>query len=202
MSDEHDDRGLRWRGNGDWDGRHDGHEDRGHDPVREVTRVSTDAQGAQLNSASFESAVSGNGRYVAFQSFVTNVLLSDPSPAGDTYLKDLRTGAVTLVSANAEGVVGNVFSEAPDVSANGRYVAFESGAVLVPEDISGGTDIYVKDLQTGEVALASHALGGGGGNRGSFEEAVLNDGRVVFTSLASALAPNDTNNQLDIFLWA
>ena len=116
-------------------------------------RASSTSTGAIANSDSSEGSISGDGRFVAFTSTATNLATNDANGAAfDVYAKDLATGAVQLVSANAAGEGGNGQSLRPDVSANGRYVAFYSNSSnLVADDTNGGADIFRKDLVTGAI---------------------------------------------------
>ena len=185
------------------DGRDGEHRDRDH---REITRISTDAGGDQLNGQGIAPVASGNGRYIAFLSLASDVLPSDPNTRPDLYLKDVRTGEVTLVSANAQGIAGNDASGIPalfGISNNGRYVAFGSNASnLVPNDSNGHiSDVFVKDVRTGEVTLVSTDGQGQQGNGPSELAGISDDGRyVAFNSSATNLAPDDTNGNTDVFV--
>jgi hypothetical protein len=175
-----------------------------HDP-REITLISTDASGDQLNGGSFDPVASENGRYITFITFASDVLPSDPNTTIDLYLKDVRTGEVTLISANAQGIVGNDDSGVPalfDISNNGRYVAFSSDASnLVPNDSNGFSDVFVKDVRTGEVTLVSTDGQGQQGNGESQLASISDNGRyVAFMSTATNLAPDDTNGNADVFV--
>jgi Tol biopolymer transport system component len=168
----------------------------------EIARASTDSHGNQVEGDSNASSISGNGRYVAFQS-LASLVLEDTNNSVDVYVKDLRTDEVTLVSTNPQGSAGNEVSGDPSISGNGRYVAFISLASdLVVGDDNGDYDVYLKDLRTDEVTLVSEALGGGSGNLNSGDPSVTNDGDVVFVSRSSDLVAQDTNGLFDIFLWA
>ena len=94
-------------------------------------------------------------------------------------------------------------SFAPAVSGDGRYVAFLSFANnLMPNDANQGSDVFLKDRETGQLSLISiNAEGTGPGNEMSFNPTVSDDGRfVLFESRASDLVMNDTNNAADVFL--
>jgi Tol biopolymer transport system component len=101
------------------------------------------------------------------------------------YLLDRQTGSLTLVSKTAAGTVGNGNSETPVVSANGRYVAFESQADnLVPGDTNNAMDVFVKDMTTGTVQRVSTTSSGqqfaGGGSTGDGVDMGMSaDGRYV-----------------------
>lgn len=166
-----------------------------------VIRASTDAAGGQADFGGDEPRLSGDGRYVAFQSFATNLVPGDTNGARDVFVKDLATGAVTRVSTSNSGAQGDDWSGGPVLNANGRYVAFHSDADnLVPGDTNRTTDVFVKDLFTGAVTRVS--LGAAGpGNDISGIVALSWDGQVVaFASAATNLVFGDTNSTLDVFV--
>src|SRR5262249_27327165 len=145
-----------------------------------VVRASTDSTGNQANGGSFFPSLSGDGRYVAFWSRASNLVPGDTNSREDVFVKDLWTGAVVRASPTAGGSQANGGSDTPALSADGRYVAFRSGASnLVPGDTNGAADIFVKDLWTGAVVRASTAAGGSQANNGSLPPALSADGRYV-----------------------
>ncbi len=173
----------------------------------QVTLVSADAQGNQGNSDSNSSlsSISGTGRYVAFDSFATNLVPDDTNAALDVFVKDLRTGQVTLASADAQGNQGNASSVGTSISRDGRAVAFTSFATNLLPDGTKGEQVFVKDLRTGQVTLASANADGTEGNDSfggsSFAASLSADGHAVaFTSSASNLVPDDTNGSSDVFV--
>src|SRR5262249_32007494 len=101
------------------------------------------------------------------------------------------------------GTPADADSDAPSVSADGRYVAFHSDATnLVFGDTNGCTDVFVYDRQTGATARVSVASDGAQGNAGSVDPSVSGDGRfVAFHSAASNLVPGDTNGVTDVFVY-
>jgi len=90
----------------------------------------------------------------------------------------------------------------PSIYGNGRFVAFASSSdSLVLGDANGQSDVFVKDLSTGAVTLASASAGGGSGNGSSRTPSLSADGRLVaFQSDASSLVPGDTNGTWDVFV--
>jgi Tol biopolymer transport system component len=172
-----------------------------------VTLVSraAGATGDKGNASSFAPAVSADGRFVAFDSRASNLHPDDGDDIRDVFVRDLQANTVTLVSraAGATGAKGNNFSFEPAVSADGRLVAFASGASnLHPDDGDGTEDVFVRDLVANTVTLVSRAAGATGakGNASSFTPAVSADGRfVAFASFASNLHPDDGDDNLDVF---
>jgi Tol biopolymer transport system component len=110
--------------------------------------------------------------------------------------------ATTRVSVSATGAQGNDHSSFPSISADGRFVAFESDATnLVTGDTNGTRDILVKDRQTGAVELVSVSSSGVQGDGISEHAAISADGRyVAFLSSATNLVAGDTNGVGDIFV--
>ncbi len=117
----------------------------------------TEAAGAANQNNSF-SAISGNGRFVAFTADeFGDFVPGDTNNTFDVYVKDLRTGAIGRVSVKSDG------SQSPDpsggptsVSGNGNRVAFESNAQLVPGDSSGMLrDVYIRDRKAKRTIRAS-----------------------------------------------
>ena len=161
-----------------------------------MIRVSTSSTGVQANSVSDWSAVSADGRYVAFLSYAANLVTGDTNAVADIFIKDIQTGATTRVSTSATGAQANAASEKLSISSDGRYVAFRSVAGnLVAGDTSGKWDVFVKDTTTGAIVCAST-----GGNGDAGWPAISADGNwVTYPSLATNLVSGDTNNQRDIF---
>jgi len=177
----------------------------------QTVRVSTEATRGEANGSSFFPAVSRNPRYVAFDSFASNLVPDHTNGQPNVFVKDLRTGQVTLASADADGTEGNDSfggsSFAASLSADGHAVAFTSSASnLVPDDTNGSSDVFAKDLSTGQVTLASADAGGNPGDRISIDPAIPPNGRYVsFTSDASNLVAGDTSSVENVFvkdLWS
>ena len=119
----------------------------------------------------------------------------------------LATAQTQLVSVNRFGTNGgNSYSEAPVISADGRFVAFYSTAGdLVSNDPNSTFDVFRRDLQTGTTLLVSvnptGTTSGNGYVYGVDSVAINADGRfVAFEGIASDLAGNDTNGKRDIFV--
>lgn len=168
-----------------------------------TTRVSTSAANGQGNRESSEPVISDDGRFVAFKSGADNLVPGDTNGMVDIFVKDTQSGSVQRVSTDAAGAEADAESGHVSLAADGRFVAFSSVATnLVPDDINGKRDIFVKDTQTGAVVRVSVDAAGGEGVEDSYNSvSISSDGRwVVFRSDASNLVPGDTNNKKDIFL--
>ncbi|MEO6709497.1 MAG: calcium-binding protein [Planctomycetota bacterium] len=165
-------------------------------------RVSVSSAGVQSNAHSFYPAISADGRYVAFESIASNLVIGDTNGREDIFLHDRQTGATVRVSVDSLGGQGNNDSYGASISADGRYVAFESASsFLVSGDTNLVNDAFVHDRQTGATERVSVTSAGVQGNSGSLETAISGDGRyVAFESYANNLVPGDTNGAVDVFL--
>ncbi len=169
-----------------------------------VRRVSTDALGVQGNGVSDAPSISADGRFVAFQSLASNLVPGDGNGGRDVFVKDLTTGGIVRVTAPGGGSQPtNNFSMDPSLSADGRYVAFATFYVLVPQDVNGENDIYVADLQTGTFDLVSTNSDDRVADFRSFTPVISSDGRhVAFVSMAYNLVPNVPVKELYIAVYA
>ena len=115
-------------------------------------------------------------------------------------LPDGRTARVSLDNKGRQSPDGQNF--APSISADGRWVAFDSEAdSFVPGDTNQHTDIFVRDTRTGRTTRLSVNSAGVQANADSFTPAISGDGRwVAFVSDATNLVPHDTNGGTDVFL--
>ena len=138
-------------------------------------------------------AVSGDGQFIAFASMGTDLVPNYTNAGQGLFVRDLASGTNLLVSADVRGLPAlGGWSTDPSISADGRYVAFASGATnLVPADNDTFQDIFVRDLHAGTNYLVSvNSTGTGPGNAASFSPTISASGRqVLFRSRASTLAP-------------
>ncbi|MEV6380989.1 hypothetical protein AB0M31_16385 [Streptomyces sp. NPDC051773] len=106
------------------------------------------------------------------------------------------------ISVTAEGSQANDYSDVGGISANGRYVAFDSSATnLVAGDTNGFSDIFVKDLRTGAIERVNVADDGTQADNETTTYSLSANGRyVAFTSSADNLAPGDTPDAQDVFV--
>jgi Tol biopolymer transport system component len=150
--------------------------------------------------------ISANGRYVAFATKARNLSGIDKDSVEDVFVRDLKTNLTTLVSRaqGKHGAAGSGDSSNPSISADGRYVAFESYASnLGPPDNGTTPDVFVRDLRTGRVFLASRASNGGpAANAPSKNPSISGDGHfVAFDSRGSNLSPADTVHASSVFRY-
>ena len=165
-------------------------------------RVSVNTAGQEGNDASYLPTISADGRYVAFQSFSSNLVAGDTNASWDVFVRDRQTGKTQRVSLNTAGQEGNGGSVGPAISADGRYVAFESASWnLVAGDTIGLYDVFVRDRRTGKTERVSLNTAGQKGNGVSDIPSISADGRyVAFESDSSNLVAGDTNGVYDVFV--
>jgi Tol biopolymer transport system component len=166
-------------------------------------RVSVATGGAQADNDCFAPSISADGRFVVFWGTAMNFAGVDPNGYVDVFARDRTSGTTEWISVSSGGVPGNSHSRHGSISADGRYVAFESSASnLVAGDSNGYWDIFVRDRTSGTTTRVSVDSSGAAGIDGNSElPAISPDGRfVAFESLATNLVAGDTNGQPDIFV--
>lgn len=165
-------------------------------------RLSVSSTGGQANGPSFRPSMSAQGGIVAFDSYATNLVPGDTNGGFDVFLRNRTANTTRRVSVGPGGIQANGESTGASVSADGRYIVYESGASnLVPDDANGLIDVFLRDLGTATTEIVSVGVGGEPANGNSVIADVSGNGRyVVFTSLASNLVPDDTNGEADIFM--
>ena len=178
-----------------------------------TTRVSIDAAGMLADGASSASHLSGNGDTVLLHSTATNLVSNDTNALADLFVHERLTPdtlRVSLANDGSEAItctnINLVLQPCADVNATlsggGRLVAFSGFATtLVPDDRNFQRDIFLRDRQAGTTRRLSLGLGGINPDGESVDPAISLDGTVVvFSSFATNLVPNDTNDARDIFL--
>jgi Tol biopolymer transport system component len=171
-----------------------------------TTRIAPTTSGQQPNGYSFLPDISGDGRYVLFGSFATNLIPGGDVNADDAdqFVYDRQTGRSTLVNVSTGGVQSNDYALGEAISFDGRYVLFSSQASnLVPGDTNDAFDVFVRDRLAGTTTRVSVPNAGLGtqGDQGSFGRTISPDGRyIAFDSQASNLVAGDTNDTGDAFV--
>ena len=184
--------------------------------AQSTTLVSRNSMGVAADSGNLPTtglpALSADGWYVAFVSFISDFVPGDTNGVTDVFLRNRHDNTTTRISVSSTGEQGDNFSGIDPVefdgsmglSLTGSFIAFPSAASnLVAADNNGFTDIFVRDTLTNTTSRISLSTAGVEGNGRSVNCAVSPsvDGRyVVFDSDADNLVPNDTNNNRDIFL--
>jgi Tol biopolymer transport system component len=171
---------------------------RGSQEQPTTRRVSVASSGRQGNEFSHAPSVSADGRFVAFRSLASNLVIGDTNGAGDIFVRDQKTGRTRRVSVASNGRQGNDSSEAPSVSADGRFVVFISGASnLVAGDTNDEYDVFLRDCKSGttrRVNLTSHGRQAHG-ELGSYSASISANGRfITFSDDATNLVNRDLSN--------
>ena len=175
-----------------------------------TTLLSKTPAGVGGNLNSFPRSLSANGRYVVVESFATD-LTKDPENnvvGVDIFLYDRENPSLRLVSRSMNGGTANDRSSGSSISADGRFIVFESPATDLTADVDNnssgdGVDIYLYDALLNDLELVSTGLAGGTANDKSERPIISLDGRwVVFSSEGSDLTTDtDANGEQDVFLW-
>jgi Tol biopolymer transport system component len=168
-----------------------------------LSRASVTTAGTSANGSSQLCALSGDGRIVAFASDATNLVALDTNARRDVFLRDQQAGTTVCLSRALGGTTGSNASDAPAVSDDGRWVAFQSAAVdLVPVDANGGdSDVFLYDVQTGALEIVSLDGNGQQTTGGHVAPALSADGRfVAFATGSQTIVPGPDANlaQLDV----
>jgi Tol biopolymer transport system component len=176
--------------------------------AQQTTRTSVDSAGVQGNNNSAKPALSGDGRIVVFASVATNLVAGDNNLTTDVFAHDTRTGVTERISESSTGGDGNFGGCAfvqPQITPDGRYVAFASYSTNL---VAGGTiytglNVFVRDRHTGTTELVSGSTTGtpADNDSGTSGFAISDDGRfVVFSSFASDLVSGVNTSVGDVFL--
>ena len=168
-----------------------------------TTRASVATGGGEANGLSLSPAISSDGRYVAFESYATNLVAGDTNGQDDIFVHDMTTGTTTRASVDSSGTQSNGVSMGAAISSDGRYVGFYSSATnLVAGDTNASSDVFVHDMITGATTRVSVDSSGTQANGfSSSTPSFSSDGRyVAFASDASNLVTGDTNASSDVFV--
>jgi len=167
-----------------------------------ITLASASIAGVTGNGDSNQSSFSPDGTKVAFDSLASNLVAGDNNFASDSFVKNLITGEVTLVSTTTNGALANGIKSTATFSPDGSKVAFYAQSTnLIPGDTNNATDLFIKDLNTGEMTRVSTNAAGEQGNSDTTVFAFSHDGtKIAFASYATNLVPGDTNGRQDLFV--
>jgi len=165
-------------------------------------RVSVATGGAQGNNSAVAPSISTDGRFVAFAGYSSNFVAGDTNGVADIFVRDRTSGTTECISVSTGGALGGGESNLPSISADGRFVAFESYATnLVAGDSNAQPDIFIRDRLNGTTERVSVSTGGTEANDYSTDAAVSADGRfVAFRSGATNLGGGAVNFRPDIFV--
>ena len=179
--------------------------------TNQTERISTGINNSQANNNSGYPSITPDGRYIVFQSYASNLVPGDTQMCyywsgalncPDIFVYDRVNKTTSLVSKSSSGQQSNADNEFPQISNDGRYIAFESTANnLVENDTNKSYDVFVHDLSTKQTKRVSIASDGTQANDQSHLSSISNDGSLIaFGSLATNMVVNDTNNVRDVFV--
>jgi Tol biopolymer transport system component len=170
-------------------------------------RVSVSSSGEQGDQYSGSPSISADGRYVVFSSDAENLVPNDGNNRKDIFVRDRKTKKTYRVSLNSAEEEADGSSDDPSISADGRFVTFQSDAEnLASIDTEGRQNVYLRDRKKGITRLISIGIGGAAANGessicGGYAPAISADGRyVAFHSEANNIVPNDLNGKGDVFV--
>jgi hypothetical protein len=165
-------------------------------------RISVSSTGGQADGESDDSMISADGRFVVFYSTATDLIPADDNGTADVFLRSLATGKTSVVSVSSTEEIGDAESWDPAISATGRYITFGSLASnLVAIDTNAEHDVFVRDRKQETTRIMSRTAGGSESDGQSFSATISDDGQfVVFSSDATNLVSDDTNDASDVFV--
>lgn len=167
-----------------------------------TTRISVASDGSQIRGGCGDALLSPDGTKVVFASRSPDLAPGDQNGFGDLFLKDLRTGVVTRISVAVDGIEGTGESFWPQFSPDSDRVAFVSTASnWLPGDDNEVSDVFIKDLETGDLVRVSDTENGEAGNGASYAPFFSPGGTMLmFTSEANDLVFGDRNERGDVFV--
>jgi Tol biopolymer transport system component len=173
--------------------------------TRTVERISVNTAGEEADGESYQSSMSGDGRYVAFTSLASNLVSDDSNSFLDVFLRDRMLGVTSRLNVDDAGRESNAFSStsAQSISADGSRVVFQSFASnLIVDDTNNVDDVFLRDVGAGTTTRVSVGRDGQEANGPSYVPTISEDGRYIsFSSRASNLVADDTNDIADVFVY-
>ena len=168
-----------------------------------TSRVSVATDGTQADGWSDLPAISADGRWVSYRSGASNLVPADTNAADDVFLWGRDGGTTSRVSVASDGSQANGRSDAPAISGDGSWIAYQSYASnLVPGDSNAASDVFLWGREGGTTSRVWVASDGSQANGPSDSPAISGDGRwVSYRSTASNLVVGDTNAKADVFAW-
>jgi hypothetical protein len=153
----------------------------------QTSLVSVNTSGQCANGASQSSAMTPDARYIAFSSVATNLVAGDTNRIADIFVRDMLAGTTTLASP---GATSGGRSDVPEITPDGRYVAFLSTATGLVSGVTNAGDVYVRDLIGLSTINASATARSMSGSSFFFNHAISDDGQ--YTAFESGGTSNGT----------
>ncbi len=160
--------------------------------------VSKGLDGFGGNKDSYEPVIDVRGYHIAFESSANNLVEGDINNVSDVFIWSLMEDVVRCLSCN-----GNYPSSSPSIAKNGDFVAFQSNANNLSPGVDGNslTNVYLRNVRTGEITLISKDPLTGKGVGGSHPSISADGSRIAFYSYSDKLVEGDNNRLWDIFIW-
>ena len=170
--------------------------------LQTTERVSLSTAGLQASADCIKPAISADGRWVSFQSTAANLVGGDTNGVSDVFIHDRHSGLTERVNVDSANIEGDNASVNSHLSADGRFVVFQSAAGnLIATDTNGSDDVFIRDRLTGTTERLNIDRYGNESDGLAFEPSISADGsRVAFWATAGDLALNDANGNDDIFV--
>lgn len=172
-----------------------------------ISKISQTVAGIAANAESSSPSISGDGRYIVFQSKATNLSDSINTGASNIYLLDRTGQTLQQISLSLSGGAPNGDSISPKISSDGTVIAFLSDATNLVASDSNNTphdkayDVFVYSKASNTITRKSTKYNGSDVSGTAQGISVNQDGKIVsFSSSASLLVPHDTNDSKDIFV--
>lgn len=169
-----------------------------------TTRISQHPSGTNGNSTSTTALISGNGQFIAFNSYASNLITGDTNGKVDTFVYDRIANSLELISISTGGVQSNGSQTfVRDISSDGRYVLFTSNATnLVAGDTNTATDAFIRDRVLNTTELVSFNYLGNQITSGVTHAKMSDNGRLIaFESKSLDVMASDNNSLGDVYLY-
>ena len=166
--------------------------------TRLVSRVPAGALG---NAPSGSPAVSGDGRFIAFESAATNLAPGATAAFSKILLLDLGSGGPVLISQSSTGIAADAASTKPSISADGNRIAFASSASNLATVNASTTNAFLRDRAAGTTSLVNALPNGTAANGTTTAVRLSNGGRyAALLSTSSNLTPGHSGTTADAFV--
>ena len=167
-----------------------------------LERVSISNSGSETNKSSRTQSISGDGRYVAFSTFASNLIPTASEVQENLFLFERETKTLTHVSKSLIGLSGNGRSNYPKLSNNGRFISYlSSSSNLIVGDENNAYDVFVYDRVADTQALISTSSFGVKSDRYSQDPSISGDGRyITFTTDSSLIDELSAGGDRHVYL--
>jgi len=169
----------------------------------EIANVTAFLAGGAANGPSYDARLTPTASHVLFTSQATNLGYADSNGAADIAWFDIDSGVIRVASTSRQGVLGNYGGANGDLSADGRYVVFESRStnlVTLANDSNAITKIFAKDMLTGDIEVVNRSSTGAVSLfAGASDPQISDDGRFIVFSTRAALTANDAGTLEDVY---